>query len=195
MGFVCRRGTAAKVEIPDGTFKEAHLLFTHDIMSKVDKYNIQDSLIINIDQTLTKYVSVKGSSDKRSITANSSIPNDFLLSVNETHYSNEKEAYKLIEEIVVPYIEKVCQEENLPVSQKALVIMDVFCGQITSVFLDCFRGNKIEVVCIPANMTNLLQHIRKGLPRGESPHPPKSTCYYGCLFWPNNTSCFRLLQR
>ena len=210
MGFVRRRGTTAKLEIPDGAFKEAQLLFTHDIVSKVDKYNIPDSLIINIDQTLTKYVSVsqstlakknskavtiKGSSDKRSITANSSIPNDFLLSVNETHYSNEKEAYKLIEEIVVPYIEKVCQEENLPVSQKALVIMDVFCGQITSVFLDCFRGNKIEVVCIPANKTNLLQHIRKGLPRGESPHPPKSTCYYGCLFWPNNISCFRLLQR
>ena len=79
-------------------------------------------------------------------------PNDFSLSVNKTHYSNEKEACKLIEEILVPYIEKVRQEENLPVSQKALVIMDVFSGQIT-VVLDCFKDNKIEVVCVPANMT------------------------------------------
>ena len=200
MGFVRRRGTTAKLEIPDGAFKEAQLLFTHDIVSKVDKYNIPDSLIINIDQTPTKYVpvsrstlakknskavAIKGSSDKRSITATFSItfsgkflpmqliyggkttkslprfkfPNDFSLSVNKTHYSNEKEACKLIEEILVPNIEKVRQEKNLPVIQKALVIMDVFSGQITSVVLDCFKDNKIEVVCVPANMTYLLQPL------------------------------------
>ena len=88
MGFVRRRGTTAKLEIPDGAFKEAQLLFTHDIVSKVDKYNIPDSLIINIDQTPTKYVpvsrstlakknskavAIKGSSDKSSITATFSI--------------------------------------------------------------------------------------------------------------------------
>ena len=185
MGFVCRRGNT-KLGIPDGSFKEAQLLFTHDIVSKVDKYNIPDSLIINIDQTPTKYVpvsrstlakknskavAIKGSSDKRSVTATFSItfsgkflpmqliyggkttkslprfkfPNDFSLSVNKIHYSNEKEACKLIEEILVPHIEKVRQEENLPVSQKALVIMDVFSGQITSVVLDCFKDNKLKL--------------------------------------------------
>ena len=191
MRFVHRRETTAKLEIPDGAFKEAQLLLTHGIMSKVDKYNIPDSLIINIDQTLTKYVpasrstlakknskavAMKGSFDKRSITAIFSItfsgkfllmqliyggkttkslprfkfPNDFLLSFNKTHYSNEKEACKLFKEILVPCMEKVCQEENIPVSQQALVIMDVFSGQITSVVLDCFKDNKIEVVCVPA---------------------------------------------
>ena len=198
IGFIRRRGTMAKLEIPGGAFKEERLLFTNNIVSKVDKYNISDSLIINIDQTPTKYVpvsgstlakknskaaAIKGSSDKRSITATFSItfsrkflpmqliyggkttkssprfkfPNDFLLSVNKTHYSNEKEACKLIEEILVPYIQKVRQEENLPVSQKALVIMDVFSGQITSFVLDCFKDNKIKVVCVLANMTYLLQ--------------------------------------
>ena len=86
-------------------------------------------------------------------------PNDFSLSVNKTHYSNEKEACKLIKEILAPYIKKVRQEENLPVSQKALVIMDVFSGQITSVVLDCFKDNKIEVVYVPANMSYLLQTL------------------------------------
>ena len=193
MGFVRRRGTTAKLEIPHGPSKEAQLLLTHVIVSKVDKYNIADSLIINIDQTPTNYVPVSqstltktnskavaiiGSSDKRSITATFSItfsgkflpmqliyggktakslprfkfPNDFSLSVNKTHYSNEKEACKLVEEILVPYIQKVHQEENLPVSQKTLVIMDDFFGQITSVVLDCFK-----VVCVAANMTYLLQ--------------------------------------
>ena len=32
MGFVRRRGTTAKLEIPDGAFKEAQLLLTHDII-------------------------------------------------------------------------------------------------------------------------------------------------------------------
>ena len=172
MGFVRRRGTTGNLEIPDGAFKESQLLFTHDIVSKVDKYNIPDSLIINIDQTPPKFVpvsrstlakknskavAIKRSSDKRSITATFSItfsgtflpmqliyggkntksfprfkfPNDFSLSVNKIHYSNEKEACKLIEETLVLYIEKVSQEQNLPISQKALVIMDVFSGQIT----------------------------------------------------------------
>ena len=88
-----------------------------------------------------------------------SLSNDFSLSVNKTHYSNEKEACKLIEDILVAYIEKVCQEENLSVSQKALAIMDVFSGQITSVVLDCFKDNKTEFVCVPANMTYLLQPL------------------------------------
>ena len=196
MDFVRRRRTTAKLEITDGAFKKAQLLLTHYIVSKVDKYNIPDSLIINIDQTLTKYVpvsrstlakknskavAIKGSSDKRSITAiffitfsgnflpmlpiyggkttksllRFKFPNDFSLSVSKTHYSMKKEACKLIEEILVPYI----QQENLPVSQKALVIMDVFSGQITSAVLDCFKDNKIEVVCIPLNTTYLLQPL------------------------------------
>ena len=48
---------------------------------------------------------------------------------------------------------------NPPVSQKALVIMAAFSGQITSVVLDCFKDNKIEVVCLPSNMTYLLQPL------------------------------------
>ena len=200
MGFVRRRGTTGNLEIPDGAFKESQLLFTHDIVSKVDKYNIPGSLIINIDQTPPKFVpvsrstlakknskavAIKRSSDKRSITATFSItfsgtflpmqliyggkntksfprfkfPNDFSLSVNKIHYSNEKEACKLIEETLVLYIENVSQEQNLPISQKALVIMDVFSGQITSVVLDCFKDKKIEVVCVLANMTYLLQPL------------------------------------
>ena len=35
MGFVRRRGTKAKLEIPDGAFPEAQLLFTHDVVPKV----------------------------------------------------------------------------------------------------------------------------------------------------------------
>ena len=83
IGFRRRQATASKLEIPEGTLKEIKLLFYHDIASKVEKFSIPHSLIINLDQTSTKYVSVgwttlakkntktfpiKGSFDKRTIT-------------------------------------------------------------------------------------------------------------------------------
>ena len=48
----------SKVKLPDGIRKESELLFHHQIVEKVEKYDIPDSLIVNIDQTPSKYVPV-----------------------------------------------------------------------------------------------------------------------------------------
>ena len=84
MGFVRGMATTAKIPIPDKAHKEIELLFMHKVVQKVEKHNISHSLIINMDQTLSKYVPVgrlnlaeknvkevpiSGSADKRSITA------------------------------------------------------------------------------------------------------------------------------
>ena len=83
MGFKKRMRTAGKVEIPEGARKEAELLYLHNIVTIVEKYEIPHSLIMNLDQTPLKYipainhtltkqnsksVSIAGSSNKRSIT-------------------------------------------------------------------------------------------------------------------------------
>ena len=83
MGFKKRMRTTGKVEIPEGARKEAELLYLHNIVTIVEKYEIPHSLIMNLDQTPLKYipamnhtmakqnsksVSIAGSSDKRSIT-------------------------------------------------------------------------------------------------------------------------------
>ena len=79
MGFRRRQATTSKLEIPEGALKEIKMLFHHDIVTKVTKFNIPDSLIINLDQTPNKYVpvgrttlaknsktvTIKGSADKR----------------------------------------------------------------------------------------------------------------------------------
>ena len=70
-------------------------------------------------------------------------PDQYSLSFNETHYSNERESCKLIEEILKPYINKIIKQENLPVDQKSLVIMDVFTGQMTTAVLDMYKENTI----------------------------------------------------
>ena len=75
--------TTGKVEIPECARKEAELLYLHNVFTIVEKYEIPHSLIMNLDQTLLKYiaamnhtmakqisksVSIAGSLDKRSIT-------------------------------------------------------------------------------------------------------------------------------
>ena len=112
----------------------------------------------------SKQVSIKGSDDKRSITATFTItmdgkflglqliygrktnqsltryqfPKDFSLSVNPKHYSNEKESLKLIDKIVLSYVTKGRQRLVKP-NQKALVIFDVFKVQITDKVLSRYK--------------------------------------------------------
>ena len=75
--------TTGKVEIPEGARKEAELLYLHNIVTIVEKYEIPHSLIMNLDQTPLKYIpamnhtmakqnskssSIARSSDKCSVT-------------------------------------------------------------------------------------------------------------------------------
>ena len=55
MGFIKQAPITSKLEIPDGARKEAELIFHHEIVSKIEKFQIPDSVIINIDQTPSKF--------------------------------------------------------------------------------------------------------------------------------------------
>ena len=78
--------------------------------------------------------------------------------MNQKHYRNEKESLKLINEIVLPYVTEERQRLIKP-NQKALVIFDVFKGQITDKVLSRYKDSNIEVFFVPANMTGLLQPL------------------------------------
>ena len=58
MGMVRRMKTTPKLPIPEGAIKKDGLLFHHDIVSKVKRHKIPDALILNLDQTPSKYVTV-----------------------------------------------------------------------------------------------------------------------------------------
>ena len=51
MGFVQRKITSAKVDIPEKARKEIEDQFHYDIVSKVERFQIPSSLVINLDQT------------------------------------------------------------------------------------------------------------------------------------------------
>ena len=199
MGFVRRIKTTGKVHIPVGAQKEAELKFLHQIINQVEKYQILPSLIINFDQTPSKYVHVSsmtmakrgetnvpiaGANDKRSTTATFSItfdnkflpvqliytgktnqslskvdfPDGFSLRANKTHYSNEEEALKFIDEVILPHVQKERAKLRCG-NQKALLIFDVFRGQTTDKIFKVLKDNHILVTKVPANMTHLFQPL------------------------------------
>ena len=88
MGYFHRLNTSSKVKILDDARLEIEFLFHHGIFSTIEKHNISDSTIINIDQVPLKYVprsnfflvekettsvTIEGGSDKRYITETFSI--------------------------------------------------------------------------------------------------------------------------
>ena len=91
MGYIRRAKTTSKVEIPEAVQKEAELIFQHKIAKIVETHQIPDCMILNLDQTPSKFVSssnttlaprgaksvsVAGSADKRAITATFTISHD-----------------------------------------------------------------------------------------------------------------------
>ena len=129
-------------------------------------------------------VPIASTNDKRSITATFSItfdnkflpmqltyngetnqslpevdfPDGFSLSTNKTHYSNEEEALKFIDEIILPHFQKE-QAKLRCENQKALLIFNVFRGQTTNKIFKVLRDNHILVTKVPANMTHLFQPL------------------------------------
>ena len=147
MGFVRRLGATGKVPIPDSLKKELVKSYLHDIVEKIEDNNIPPSLVLNVDQAPSKYIPVlnktmvpkgsktvpiKGSSEKRMITATFTItldghfllvqliyggktlkslprvnvPKSLSLRANPKHYSNEQESIKVLDEIIIPYVKK-----------------------------------------------------------------------------------------
>ena len=54
MGFRKRVAATGRQELTEGARKEARLIFHHAIVEKVEKHQIPPSLVLNIDQTLSK---------------------------------------------------------------------------------------------------------------------------------------------
>lgn len=133
-----------------------------------------------------KSVSIEGLSDKRNITLTFSVtlsgkflpmqiiyggktnrsqprgfvfPKGFCVSQNPKHWSNEEETLKLVNEIINPYIIQTREKLKLPPTQKALIIWDVFKGQMTDRVKNELGSLNIDLVPVPANMTHFFQPL------------------------------------
>ena len=208
MDFVRKPRTTGKVPILDSLKKELKKSYLHNIVKKIEDNDIPPSLVLSLDQTPSKYtpvlnkamalkgsktVPIKGSTEKRMITATFTItldghflpvqliyggktskslprvnfPKSFSLSANPKHYSNEQESIKVLEEIIIPYVKKERERLGMEKDQAALLIMDVFKGQMTSPVLKVLSNNNILLQSVPTNFTYLFQPLDvEGGPNG-----------------------------
>ena len=86
-------------------------------------------------------------------------PKGFCLSFNPRHFSNTNKSIKFLKEIITPYVVKQRELLKCQVDQKALVIMDVFTGQMTAVVLNAYEEANILIINVPANMTKYYQPL------------------------------------
>ena len=86
-------------------------------------------------------------------------PSGFCVTQNPKHWSKKIESLKLIDEIISPYVTKKQEELKLPTDQKALLISDVFRGQMTDKVKEQLDELNIECVYVPANMMHFFQPL------------------------------------
>ena len=72
-------------------------------------------------------------------------PSPFSRSFNTKHYSNEEESVKVLNDIVIPYVAKEREKLSLNEGQAALLIMDIFKGQMTDPVLTVLSNNNISL--------------------------------------------------
>ena len=86
-------------------------------------------------------------------------PESFSFRANPKHFSNKTESIKLLDEIIIPYVKNEPERLKLEPSQPALLILDLFSGQMTTTVTEKLAENHIKYVKVPANMTNLFQPL------------------------------------
>ena len=208
MGFKRRLATTGKVSISPELHQEIQEAYLYSLVKKIEENDMPASLVLNLDQTPSKFVpgcnktvakkgsktvSIAGSTDKRMITATFVItlsghflpiqliygsktkksipavkfPDEFHVTANPKHYSNEKESLEMMRKIIIPYVEEERRRLHLSNSHPAVLIMDVFKGQMTDTVKKVLKENRILLEKVPANLTYLFQPLDvQGGPNG-----------------------------
>ena len=83
----------------------------------------------------------------------------YVLSANSKHYSNKEETLKHLKEVIVSHNQNERKTLWLDADYPALLIMDVFKGQMAPDVLNMLKANNIFLTKVPTNMTNLYQSL------------------------------------
>jgi len=128
------------------------------IVGAGDKRAITATFVIDLAGNFLPMQLIYGGKTNRSI-PKMSFPDGFSLSANPKHYSNTEESIKIIKEIIIPQVTSRRESFNLAPDAPALLIMDVFRGQMTNEVMDFLETENILVTCVPNNMTHLFQPL------------------------------------
>ena len=129
------------------------------IKGLTDKRNITLTFVISLSGEFLPLQIIYGGKTTASHPRGFKFPSGFSISQNPKHWSNEQETLKLIDEVIQPYIVKKRAELKVSETQKALVIWDVFKGQMTETVKQKLSSLNIALVAVPANMTHFFQPL------------------------------------
>ena len=129
---------------------------TVPIKGSTEKRMITETFTITLDGHFLPVQVIYGGKTSKSL-PRVNFPKSFSLSANPKHYSNEQESIKVLEEIIIPYVKKERERLEMEKDQAALLIMDVFKGQMASRVLKVLSNNNILLKSVPANFTYLFQ--------------------------------------
>ena len=124
-----------------------------------DKRNITVTFVVSLAGEFLPLQIIYGGKTKASLPRGFKFPDGFCLTQNPKHWSNEKETLKLIDEVINPYVVRKRAELQSPSTQQALLIWDVFKGQMTATVLEKLESLHIQLVAVPANMTHVFQPL------------------------------------
>ena len=189
MGFVRRARTTRKVEIPARAKKEAEQTSLYEIVNNVGKFQIHSSLVLNIDQTNSKNVSMgkttiveigwnlvhtSGLSGKRSMTTNFTITlNGKFLPMQLIYWGKTNQSLPKFEFPVgfslsanpkhynntTEYI-KLIKEIIIPYIEKERTLLKFPKTQPTLLIMNVFPGQITEdVLTVPKDNNILLNRV------------------------------------
>ena len=121
-----------------------------------DEHPITATFIIDLVGNFLLMQLIYGGKTDRSL-PKVDFPKSFPLSANPKHYINEKETKKIINEIILPSVKSVREELKLLSSFLALLVMDVFRGQMTKAVHNL---HNIFISLVPNNMTHISQPLQ-----------------------------------
>ena len=119
---------------------------------------ITATFTITLDRKLLPIQLIYGGRTRKSIPT-VKFPRGYLLSANPKHYSNKEETLKHLKEVIVSHIQNERKTLRLDADYPALLIMDVFKGQMAPDVLNMLKANNIFLTKVPTNMTNLYQSL------------------------------------
>ena len=93
-----------------------------EIAEGSDKRSITATSAVSFDGTFLPMQLIYGGKTTQSL-PKFKFSSSFSLDVNPTHYCNENEVCKMIEEIIAPYVKNIWKRDNVPLDLKALLIV------------------------------------------------------------------------
>ena len=129
------------------------------IKGLTDKRNITLTFVVSLSGEFLPMQIIYGGKTTASQPRGFQFPKECSLSQNPKHWSNQQETLKLIDEVINPYLVRKRAELKLTETQKALIVWDVFKGQMTETVKQKLSSHNIELVPVPANMTHFFQPL------------------------------------